>query len=46
MIPPIDQPRKPRKFEELLDECIMAGLTHDNYRKFIAKRFEEDRKAR
>ena len=41
-LPPVLQPPKPRKFEELLDVCVMAALTHDQPRKVVAKVFADN----
>ena len=41
-VPPVLQPPKPRKFEELLDVCVMAALTHDKPRTVVAKVFADN----
>ena len=38
---PIDQPRKPRKVEDILEECVQAVVTHDHPRRVVARLFAE-----
>lgn len=40
-LPPYLQPRKPLTFYELLEECVIASLTHDQPRKVVKRLFEE-----
>lgn len=44
-LPPVLQPPKPRKFEELLDICVLAVVTHDRPREVVSKVFAENKLA-
>ena len=45
MIAPYLQPPKPRSFEELLERCVMAAVTHDRPREVVKRLFAENAKA-
>lgn len=43
-VAPVNQPRKPRTFDEMLSDCVMAVVTHDQPRKLVASVFAEQDK--